>query len=153
MSEHLATIDWNRNGADFDYKSYSRNHTWTFENRNVIQASAAPKYLGDAANVDPEEAFVAALSSCHMLTLLAILSNKGYVLDRYLDGAVGHLERVDSGKLAVTRVELHPQLTFADDRAPTPAELDEMHHTAHEQCFIANSVRTEITIEQPQPAS
>lgn len=150
MSEHRATIDWSRDGADFEYKTYSRNHTWTFENGRVVAASAAPKYLGDASNTDPEEAFVASISSCHMLTLLAILCKNGYTPDRYVDAAVGHLEVVDRGKLAVTRVVLRPQITFADDRKPDQPEMDAMHHKAHEMCFIANSVKTKITVEQAQ---
>ena len=98
-------------------------------------------------NVDPEEAFVAAISSCHMLTFLAVASRKRLVVDRYEDAAVGIMEKNQEGKLAVTRVELNPRVTFADPAAVAPDELERLHHLAHENCFIANSVRTEIDVK------
>ena len=112
-----------------------------------MQASAAPAYLGNAKLVDPEEAFVASLSSCHMLTFLAIACKKKFVLDDYVDEAVGFMEKNAEGKLAITRVTLRPRLKFSGDKQPTAEEIEEMNHMAHEQCFIANSVKTEITIE------
>ena len=113
-----------------------------------MQASAAPAYLGNPNLVDPEEAFVASLSSCHMLTFLAIACKKKFVLDEYIDDAVGHMEKNAEGRLAITRVELHPKLKWSGDKQPTAEELDKMHHGAHEQCFIANSVKTEVTVVQ-----
>jgi organic hydroperoxide reductase OsmC/OhrA len=148
MSEHKATITWARDGVDFGYKNYSRNHAWKFEGGVEVPASAAAAYLGDPRRVDPEGAFVAALSSCHMLTFLAIASNKGFVVDRYTDEAVGHLEKDAAGKFAVTRVELRPKIVFGGNKQPTRADLDWMHDKAHHECFIANSVLTSITVTQ-----
>ncbi len=108
-----------------------------------MEATAAPAYLGNPKLVDPEEAFVASLSSCHMLTFLAVACKKKFVLDEYTDDAVGHMEKNENGKLAITRVELHPKLKFSGEKQPTEQELDEMHHFAHSECFIANSVKTE----------
>ncbi|HET9800390.1 MAG TPA: OsmC family protein, partial [Chthoniobacterales bacterium] len=111
-----------------------------------MTATAAPVYLGDPKNVDPEEAFVASLSACHMLTFLAIAAKQKFVLDEYVDEAVGHMEKNPEGRLAITKVELHPQLKWGGDKTPGADELDKMHHLAHEQCFIANSVKTEVTV-------
>ena len=112
-----------------------------------MQASAAPAYLGNPKLVDPEEAFVASLSSCHMLTFLAIACKKKFVLDEYIDEAVGFMEKNSEGRLAITRVTLRQRLKFSGDRQPTPQELEKMNHAAHEQCFIANSVKTEVNVE------
>jgi len=112
-----------------------------------MTASAAPAYLGDPKQVDPEEAFVASLSSCHMLTFLAIACKKKFVLDEYLDEAIGHMEKNAEGKLAITRVVLKQRLKFSGDKQPTSQEIEEMNHSAHDQCFIANSVKTEVTVE------
>ncbi len=146
MSQHRASVIWTRGGADFGYKSYSRNHVWRFPNGVETPASAAPAYLGDPARVDPEAAFVAALSSCHMLTFLALASNKGFVVDAYEDQAVGLLEKDADGKLAITRVELHPKISFSGDKTPTQADLDWLHDKAHRECFIANSVKTKVAV-------
>jgi organic hydroperoxide reductase OsmC/OhrA len=148
MSEHKATIVWTRNGLDFGYKSYSRDHVWRFDNGMEVPASAAPAYLGNPQRVDPEAAFVAALSSCHMLTFLALASNRGFVVDQYEDTAVGHLEKNAAGKLAVTRVDLHPTIAFGGDKKPNTADLDWLHDKAHRECFIANSVTTEIHVRK-----
>jgi len=114
-----------------------------------MPATAAPAYLGNPANVDPEEAFVASLSSCHMLTFLAIACKQKFVLDRYEDAAVGYMEKNSDGKMAIARVELRPKITWSGDRAPSAEELDKMHHAAHENCFIANSVKTNVTVAKP----
>jgi organic hydroperoxide reductase OsmC/OhrA len=148
MSEHKITLAWNRGDAPFEYQKYPRDHSWRFDGGHVMQASAAPAYLGNPKNVDPEEAFVASLYSCHMLTFLAVACKKKFVLDEYTDEAVGHMEKNENGKLAITRVELHPTLKFSGDKQPTAAELDEMHHFAHTECFIANSVKTKVTVEK-----
>ena len=113
-----------------------------------MEATAAPVYLGNPKLVDPEEAFVASLSSCHMLTFLAIACKKKFLLDEYVDDAVGHMEKNANGKMAITRVELHPKLKFSGEKQPTDQELDEMHHMAHDQCFIANSVTTKVSVEK-----
>ena len=145
MSEHKAAITWNRGGRDFTYESYSRDHRWSFDGGVTVAATSAPTYLGNPALVDPEEAFVAAIASCHMLTFLAIAARKRIVVESYEDAAVGHMEKNERGKLAITRVELHPKITFGG-AAPSDEELAQMHHVAHENCFIANSVATEITV-------
>jgi len=148
MSEHKATISWSRQGKDFGYKNYSRDHVWRV-NSNEVPASATAAYLGNAQRVDPEAALVAALSSCHMLTFLALASNKGFVVDGYEDQAVGHLEKNAAGKMAVTRVELRPKITFGGTKQPTAADLDWLHDKAHHECFIANSVTTDVKVVNP----
>lgn len=146
MSEHRATIRWVRGDAPFDSRRYSRDHEWIFDGGQRIAASAAPEYLGGERAVDPEEALVAALSSCHMLTLLAIAAKKGWAVDRYEDDAVGVLEKNAGGRLAVTRVTLRPMIVFAEGAAPDADALARLHAQAHEHCFIANSVKTEVTV-------
>jgi len=145
MSEHKAAIHWTRDGKEFTYKTYSRDHLW-IANWNEIPASASAAYLGNARRVDPEAALVAALSSCHMLTFLALAANKGFVVDSYADDAVGHLEKNAEGKMAITRVELHPKIEFGGDKKPVAADMEWLHDKAHRECFIANSVTTEIRV-------
>ena len=146
MSEHRATIEWERGPAEFRYTSYPRDHTWSFDGGMRIDASAAPGYLGNADFVDPEEAYVASLSSCHMLTFLAIAAREGLVVDRYRDPAVGYMERNAAGRLAVVRVVLHPEVSVGSP-APAPDALERIHEAAHRECFIANSVRTTVIVE------
>jgi organic hydroperoxide reductase OsmC/OhrA len=146
MSTHVATIQWHRSTDDFVYDTYNREHTWHFPNGQTIDASSAPDYLGNAACVDPEEAFVASLSSCHMLTFLAIAARKRYVVDQYTDDAAGYLEKNAAGMLAVTRVELRPRIEFSGVRKPDRAGVAAMHEKAHKHCFIANSVTTEVVV-------
>lgn len=145
MSEHIATIDWKRTSASFAYDEYNREHEWRFGSGITVKASAAPAFLGDGASVDPEEAFVAAVSSCHMLTFLALCARKRIVVDAYEDAAVGTLAENEAGKLAVTEVQLTPRITFADN-PPDEATLARLHERAHQACFIANSVNTSIRI-------
>jgi organic hydroperoxide reductase OsmC/OhrA len=146
MSEHRADIHWQRDGVAFDYESYSRDHNWDFGHGLQVPASAAPEYLGHAERCDPEQALVAALSSCHMLTFLAIAAKKGFVVDEYHDQAVGVLEKNAEGRLAITRVTLRPRIRFGAERVPSADETRRMHESAHRNCFIANSVRTEVTV-------
>lgn len=145
MSEHRVTVAWERTTEEFTYEAYSRDHTWTFDGGVEVPASAAPAFRGTAGRVDPEEAFVAALSSCHMLTFLAIAARKRLVVDEYRDAATGYLEKNESGKLAITRVILRPRVTFRDP--PAPAVVARMHHTSHQECFIASSVKTDVRVE------
>ncbi|MCC7257042.1 MAG: OsmC family protein [Gammaproteobacteria bacterium] len=145
MSEHVATIRWRHEGAEMNYDTYPRDHRWEFEGGPVVPASAAPAYQGGAGCVDPEEALVAAAASCHMLTFLAIAARKKLVVASYEDRAVGHLETDAEGRLAVTRIELHPQVSFAGT-TPTAADLARLHESAHRNCFIANSIRAAITV-------
>ena len=146
MSEHRVTVDWKRGGVGFSYETYRREHSWTFPGGAVVPASAAPGFLGDPTHVDPEEAFVAALSSCHMLTFLALAAKRRLVVDRYTDEAVGFMEKNDAGRLAVTRVVLRPRIDFDGD-PPNAEQLARLHELAHEHCFIANSVRSEVRVE------
>jgi len=147
MSEHKVTLSWKRGDLPFDYQKYSRDHTWKFDGGHEMQASAAPAYLGNPKHVNPEEAFVASLSSCHMLTFLAIACKQKFMLDEYVDEAVGHMEKNAEGKMAITRVTLQPKIKFSGEKQPSKEELDKMHHAAHENCFIASSVKTEIKVE------
>ena len=148
MSEHRVTVEWQRGEHDFSYEAYPRDHVWQVAGHEIA-ASAAPGYLGSADRVDPEEAFVAAVSSCHMLTFLAVAAKKRIVVDRYADHAVGHLEKNAQGKLAITRIVLRPAIEFSGDNQPSRDELAHLHHRAHEHCFIANSVHAEVTVEDP----
>lgn len=149
MSDHRIKLQWSRTTPDFDYKTYNRDHAVTFKNGKSVQMSAAPAYKGNPQSVDPEEAFVASLSSCHMLTFLALAANRKLVVDEYIDDAVGHLEKNANGKLAITRVTLRPQITFADGVTQDEQTLHALHEKAHHECFIANSVTTEVTVESP----
>ena len=151
MSEHAATIRWYRNTRSFAYEDYDRRHVWRFDSGAEITASAAPGFLGNPECIDPEEALVASLSSCHMLTFLAIASKKKLIVDRYEDNASGILEKNADGVLAITRVTLRPQIVFAGETRPTEEELARMHKKSHAACFIANSVKTEITVETAAP--
>ena len=146
MSEHKATIEWRKGSDEAENGGYSRDHTWSFHSLEVL-ASAAPEYMGSAERVNPEEAFVAALSSCHMLTFLAIAAKRKHVVESYVDKAVGYLERNESGQMAITRVVLRPEVSFKSGTALTDAELDTLHQSAHKNCFIANSVTTDVKIE------
>lgn len=145
-----AEIAWARaSGVKFTDGRYSRAHLWRFDGGVEVPASASPHIVplpfASAENVDPEEALVAALSSCHMLTYLDIARRQGFVIDSYRDAATGRMERNEAGKIWVARVILHPQITY-DGKAPDRATEESLHHRAHAECFIANSVKTEIEI-------
>jgi organic hydroperoxide reductase OsmC/OhrA len=146
MSEHRTQIRWARGQAPFTYETYDRTHRWRFAGGTELDASAAPEYRGRAELPNPEEALVAALSSCHMLTFLAIAARKRMTVDSYEDAAVGHMEKNADGKLAITRVELRPRVRFSGDKQPDAAEIAKMHEVSHRECFIANSVRTEVSV-------
>ncbi len=148
---HTALIRWQGGDVDFLGKRYSRAHTWTFDGGAVVPASSSPHVvplpMSDATAVDPEEAFVASLSSCHMLWFLDIASRAGYAVGSYEDAAEGRMGRNPAGKLVVDRVTLRPRARFAGARVPDAARLAALHHEAHEECFLANSVRCEIRCE------
>lgn len=150
MSEHTATVIWQRGEQAFTDNAYSRAHRWEFDGGAVVEASASPDVvplpMSLAENVDPEEAFVAALASCHMLFFLALAAKRGYVVDSYTDAAIGHTGKNEEGRIAVTKVALEPKVSFAGDRIPTAGELEKLHHKAHDLCFIANSVKSEVTV-------
>ncbi len=142
MSEHRVRLSWSDGGKPFTYESYPREHEILLKDGQRLTASAAPKYLGDGVHGDPEDLLVAALSSCHMLSFLAICARKRIAVQSYEDDAVGFLEQ-EGGKLWVTRVTLRPKITATADAAT----LEPIHHQAHSECFIANSVKTAIVVE------
>jgi organic hydroperoxide reductase OsmC/OhrA len=149
MAEHRATVSWRRDEGDFTKGHYSRAHVWRFDGGIEVRASAAPTVVpapwSVADAVDPEEAFVASLSACHMLTFIDVARHAGFVVDAYDDAAVGRLAKNAEGRRAITTVTLSPKIAFAG-RQPTEAELASLHHRAHEGCFIANSVRTTVAV-------
>ena len=152
MSTYTATIRWTRDpSTDFAKGQYSRAHEWAFDGGAVVPASPSPHIVpapwSDQAGVDPEEAFVAALSSCHMLFFVDYARRAGFVVDSYIDEAEGVLEKRADGKMWMSRVILHPQAEFSGDKQPSADEIADLHHRAHEDCFIANSVTTEVTVE------
>lgn len=151
MSEYAAEILWSRDGAAFTDHRYSRGHRWVFDGGVEVPASASPHVvpppMSVAAAVDPEEAFVASLSSCHMLWFLSLAAKRGFVVDSYRDVATGVMGKDSSGGFAMTRVTLRPDVRFAGQSRPTADDLAALHHEAHEQCFIARSVKTEVRCE------
>ncbi|HAH09634.1 MAG TPA: osmotically inducible protein OsmC [Alphaproteobacteria bacterium] len=147
MSEYRATTLWTRTSSDFTYDSYNRGHEVRTGGGQIIPWSSAPEYKGERERVNPEEALVAALSTCHMLTFLAIAARKQFTVDHYRDEAVGIMTKNDHGKFWVSQVTLRPEIVFGGTRQPSLQELAGMHHSAHENCFIANSVKTSVVIE------
>ena len=151
MSEHKAIICWQRNGVVFIDNQYSRLHEWKFDGGAVVPGSSSPSVvrvpLSDPAAVDPEEAFVAAISSCHMLWFLSLAAAQGFVVDGYEDEAVGVMTRNEHKVSWISKVTLNPKVLYSGAQQPTPQEEDRLHHEAHEQCFIANSVKTEIVVQ------
>ncbi len=149
MSEYFAKVAWSRQESEnFVDNQYSRGHEWTFDGGVVVPASSSahivPLPFSVETNVDPEEAFVASLSSCHMLFFLSIAAKHKFVIDDYTDNAVGTMSKDESGKVAMTQVLLRPKVLFSGDRQPSLTLLEKMHHQSHQQCFIANSVKTEV---------
>ena len=155
MSAHRATVEWTLGEGDFARGRYSRVHTLGFEGGISVPGSASPAVVplpwSSHEAVDPEAAFVAALSACHMLTFLDIARRAGFLITSYRDEAEGLLERISRGKMAVTRVALRPDIAWSGDRRPSESELADLHHQAHELCFIANSVTTTVVVESPRP--
>lgn len=147
MHEYRATTTWRRTSEEFTYDTYNRTHEVKFGGGEVIPWSAAPEFKGDAARVNPEEAFVASLSTCHMLTFLALCARKRFTVDTYFDEASGVLERNATGKFWVARVSLRPRVAFSGARQPSTGELSDLHRIAHETCFVANSVKSEVTVD------
>lgn len=145
MSQHSINLTWSRDNAPFAYKEFPREHQLDFGNGHAIPCTAAAEYLGNPELPDPEQTFVASLSSCHMLTFLAFCSLQKLTLDSYTDEAVGFLEKGENGKPVLARIELHPKTIFAEGVEVSAEKLAELHHKAHEECFLANSVKTEIT--------
>jgi len=148
MSDHIARLRWRRQTPDFDLKTYNRDLEASFKGGKPIKMSASLAYKGSADAIDPEEMLVGAIASCHMLSFLALAAGRKLVVDSYEDDATGALEKNADSRLAVTRVTLRPNVIFSGAK-PDASVLDELHHKAHEACFIANSVKCEITIETP----
>ncbi|HSE39319.1 MAG TPA: OsmC family protein [Acidobacteriota bacterium] len=148
MGEYKATICWSRNGAVFTDNRYSRGHIWLFDGGVEVPGSASPLHVREplsvAQAVDPEEAFVASLSSCHMLWFLSIAAKRGFLIESYQDEAIGIMAKNSEGKLAITKVTLRPKVEFAGEKLPHREDIEAMHHEAHEECFIANSVKTDV---------
>jgi organic hydroperoxide reductase OsmC/OhrA len=151
MSHYTATVTWQRKDALFTDNKYSRQHLWQFDGGIQVPASASPHVVplpfSSAEAVDPEEAFVAALASCHMLWFLSIAAKRGFVVNSYRDEATGIMNQNAEGKLAMTEVTLRPRVTFSGEKRPSVAEHGAMHQEAHEQCFIASSVKTYVRCE------
>ena len=149
--EYTATVTWERGSAKFTDNKYPRGHQWRFDGGASVRASSSPLVvpapLSDPAGVDPEEAFVASLSSCHMLFFLFHAAKKGFIVDKYEDAPVGVMGKNAQGRTAMLKVTLRPKITWGGDKQPAGADLDAMHHQSHLDCFIANSVNTEVTVE------
>jgi organic hydroperoxide reductase OsmC/OhrA len=150
MSEHKAVVVWAQPSPDYLKGRYSREHTWSFDGGAVVLASSSPSVvpipMSNAAGVDPEEAFVASLSSCHMLTFLDLARRKGFAINHYRDEAVGQLAKNAEGAMWISDVTLNPKIAYAGDKHPTSAEEEELHHQAHKLCFISNSVKTNVKV-------
>jgi organic hydroperoxide reductase OsmC/OhrA len=150
MASYTASIKWNRNGEVFTDNKYSRGHEWSFDGGVSFRASASPHVVprfADPNGFDPEEAFVASLSSCHMLTFLSMAAMKQFTVDSYVDEAIGTLAKNAKGKLAMVDVVLRPKVVFSGANLPNPADINQLHDRAHEECFIANSVTTNVRCE------
>ena len=150
-TDYRAEVVWARDGQDFLSNRYSRRHVLRFDGGAEVAGSSSPHSvplpMSDASAVDPEEAFVASLASCHMLWFLAIAAKRRFIVDHYADAAVGVMARNAEGRMAMTRVTLRPHVVFSGERQPTAEELDALHHKAHDECYIANSVKTEVVVE------
>jgi len=152
MSEHQARIQWHRQeGERFTDLKFSRAHIWQFDGGVTVAASSAPSAVplpySKPENVDPEEAFIASIASCHMLTFIWLAAKGRFVVDDYEDLAIGRMSRNAKNRLAVTHVRLAPRIVFSGEKLPSDADVERLHHAAHEECFIANSVLTEISVE------
>jgi organic hydroperoxide reductase OsmC/OhrA len=150
MAQHKATITWQRSSPDFLKGKFSREHTWTFDGGLTVPASASPSVVpapwSNPANIDPEEAFVASISSCHMLTFIWLAGRQGFQVDSYSDEAIGVVTKNEKGVAWVSKVTLNPRIVYSGEKRPAPEDIQQLHHEAHEQCFIANSVKTEIAV-------
>ena len=147
------TLDWKSGGADFRAGKYSREHTWTFDGGVTVPASASPSVVpapwSNPAGIDPEEAFVAAVASCHLLTFLYVAYREGFEVEGYRDEAAGVMTKNEKGVPWVSRITLRPRIVFGGAKRPSPDEERHLHRLAHEQCFLANSIHTEVVLEPP----
>ncbi|WP_406852459.1 OsmC family protein [Brevundimonas sp. BH3] len=152
MSQHTAVIEWQRGDQPFSDNKYSRAHNWTFDGGAVVRGSSTPSAmipppLSDETAVDPEEALVAAVSSCHMMFFLAYARKDGFIVDSYRDAAEGTLGKDERGKISITDIVLRPAVSWSGDKVPDAAQIADLHHRAHEACYIGNSVRSTVTVE------
>lgn len=152
MSQHTAVIEWQRGDQPFSDNKYSRAHNWTFDGGAVVRGSSTPSAmipppLSDETAVDPEEALVAAVSSCHMMFFLAYARKDGLIVDSYRDAAEGTLGKDERGKISITDIVLRPAVSWSGDKVPDAAQIADLHHRAHEACYIGNSVRSTVTVE------
>lgn len=151
MSQHSATIRWTRTGPDFPKRRYSREHTWIFDGGLSVPASPSPHVVpapwSNPASVDPEEAFVASVASCHMLWFLHVACDAAFTVDTYDDEAMGVMTPNEHGVPWISRITLRPRITWSGDRQPAPEEVAQLHHLAHEKCFIAASIKTKVVVE------
>lgn len=157
MSNYTTEVVWNRDGAAFSDNRYSRRHRWLFDGGIEVRASSSPTVvplpMSVAAAVDPEEAFVVSLSSCHMLWFLSVAVERGFIVDSYRDKAVGVLAKDSAGKSMMASVTLRPEIQFTGEKRPSDDDVVTMHHEAHEQCFLARSVKTDVRCEPVHPRS
>jgi organic hydroperoxide reductase OsmC/OhrA len=151
MKQFEARLAWRRGAQAFTDQRYSRVHEWRFDGGLTVPASSSPLSvpvpMSDPAAVDPEEALVAAASSCHMLFFLSLAAQSGFVVDSYQDHALGTLGPGPDGRIAMTQVRLRPAIVFSGERQPTTAELASLHHAAHEKCYVANSLKCDVVVE------
>jgi organic hydroperoxide reductase OsmC/OhrA len=151
LHRYEAVISWKRLGAKFTDNRYSRGHEWSFDGGVKVMASSSPSVVSAPYSiveaVDPEEALVASAASCHMLWFLSIAAKRGFVVESYVDKATGIMEKNSEGKLAITRITLRPKVEFSVDRAPSAEELQSLHNSAHDECYIANSLKSEVVVE------
>ncbi len=150
MGSYQATVQWSREGANFLDNKYSREHQWIFDGGATVAGSSSPHVVptpySNPAAVDPEEALIVALASCHMLSFLYVAGKRGFVVDEYRDEATGKMAKNAAGKSWISEVTLHPKVLFSGEKTPDQPEIAAMHHQAHEECFIANSVKTEVRV-------
>jgi organic hydroperoxide reductase OsmC/OhrA len=155
MAQHTATIRWTRTGPDFLKGQYSREHLWLFDGGATVPASPSPHNVPlpwcNPASVDPEEAFVASVSSCHMLTYVWLASRAGFQVDSYEDRAVGEMAKNEKGAAWIGKVTLDPKIKYSGAKLPSPTDESRLHNEAHEQCFIANSIKTEVVVSGLAP--
>ncbi|MDZ4404294.1 OsmC family protein [Prosthecobacter sp.] len=151
MSKHTAAIHWQNHGPDFLKRQYSREHAWHFDGGAVVSASPSPHIVpapwSNAASVDPEEAFVASVASCHMLWFLHVAINAGFLAESYDDNAEGVMTKNERGLLWISQITLRPHIIWGGAKIPTADEIAHLHHLAHEQCFIANSIKTDVQVQ------
>lgn len=148
MSVHYSNISWQRKPHETDSETYSRNHRVTLSGDQQVNVSASVEFKGDSGCADPEQMFISAVSSCHMLFFLAIADFQGYLVESYEDNPVGYLESNDKKGKEMTRIELSPRITFSGDKVPDEKTISRIHTNAHKNCFIRNSITTEVTVNQ-----